>query len=172
VPDKSLEYVQADLNHEIPSKIGALRGRRFDKILCMDLLEHLTDPGRLLQDCRGLLNSNGTVVISLPNIANISVRLLLLLGRFNYTERGILDRTHVRFFTRATARDFIRGCGFEIVKEVPSVIPLELVLRASHRNPVIRAITACLIVATRIWPTLLGYQFIFAARAKQGLSQR
>jgi 2-polyprenyl-3-methyl-5-hydroxy-6-metoxy-1,4-benzoquinol methylase len=72
---------------------------RFDVIVAADVLEHLRDPLKLLQDLRAFLNPGGFFVVSLPNIAHASVRLALLEGRFDYQDLGLLDRTHLRFFT-------------------------------------------------------------------------
>ena len=83
----------------------------------LDILEHLVRPERLLQDCREVLTPKGAVVISVPNVANIAVRLMLLFGRFDYTERGILDKTHLRFFTRKAARAMLRGNGYKVVEK-------------------------------------------------------
>ena len=69
---------------------------------------------------------DGHLVVSVPNVANITVRLMLLFGKFDYTERGILDRTHVRFFTRKTARRFLEEGGWEIEKRIDEELPLVL----------------------------------------------
>ena len=71
----------------------------FDFILFADVLEHVRDPIRVLQRSLPTLKKTGELIISLPNVANIVIRLSLLVGRFDYCERGILDRTHLRFFT-------------------------------------------------------------------------
>ena len=71
----------------------------FDYILFADVLEHLRDPSAVLRACTPALKESGKIIISVPNVANIIVRLSLLLGRFDYMDRGILDRTHLRFFT-------------------------------------------------------------------------
>jgi 2-polyprenyl-3-methyl-5-hydroxy-6-metoxy-1,4-benzoquinol methylase len=73
---------------------------RFDVIVAADVLEHLRDPVAVLQRLRPFLRPDGHLVVSLPNIAHGSVRLALLEGHFNYRETGLLDRTHLRFFTR------------------------------------------------------------------------
>jgi hypothetical protein len=99
-------------------------------------------------------------------VANITVRLALLMGRFNYTERGILDRTHVRFFTRATAEKFLADNGCEVLEKRATVMPLELVLGLSPENLLMRAINAVLGFATAIFPRLLGYQFVFLAKPR------
>jgi len=65
-------------------------------------LEHLRNPWRVLEETQQLLKSEGYIVVSIPNIAHGAIRLALLQGRFEYTELGILDNTHLRFFTRKT----------------------------------------------------------------------
>jgi 2-polyprenyl-3-methyl-5-hydroxy-6-metoxy-1,4-benzoquinol methylase len=72
---------------------------RFDVIVAADVLEHLKDPLKTLQALRSFLRPEGNFVVSLPNVAHASVRLALLEGRFDYRDRGLLDRTHLRFFT-------------------------------------------------------------------------
>lgn len=72
---------------------------RFDVILAADVLEHLKDPLKTLRDLRAFLRPEGYFVVSLPNVAHASVRLALLEGRFDYRDLGLLDRTHLRFFT-------------------------------------------------------------------------
>jgi 2-polyprenyl-3-methyl-5-hydroxy-6-metoxy-1,4-benzoquinol methylase len=73
---------------------------RFDVIVAADVLEHLRDPLTLLQRLRPFLTPDGSIVVSLPNVAHGSVRLALLEGHFDYRDTGLLDRTHLRFFTR------------------------------------------------------------------------
>jgi hypothetical protein len=105
-------------------------------------------------------------VVSVPNVANITVRIALLFGRFHYTDRGILDRTHVRFYTRKTARAFLEENGWEILAAKTTVMPLELVLGLNPENPIMRATTALLAVATAAFPSVLGYQLVYLARPR------
>lgn len=91
-----------------------LSGRRFDVGLFGDVLEHLKDPARVLRQVRGLLAPDGYVVLSVPNIAHASIRLMLLEGRFEYEEFGILDDTHLKYFTRDSIADLLESCGFFI----------------------------------------------------------
>ena len=86
----------------------------FDAVVCADVLEHLARPEDLLARIHGWLRPGGTLLVSLPNVANVTVRAGLLLGRFPYAERGILDRTHLRFYTRRSARDLLTGAGFRV----------------------------------------------------------
>jgi 2-polyprenyl-3-methyl-5-hydroxy-6-metoxy-1,4-benzoquinol methylase len=98
---------------------------RFDVLLFGDVLEHLVDPADALRRAMPHLRDGGTVVVSLPNIAHGSVRAMLLEGRFDYEDRGILDRTHLRFFTRdGIARLFAEtGLQIERLLEVGEPIP-------------------------------------------------
>ncbi|HEV2199849.1 MAG TPA: bifunctional glycosyltransferase/class I SAM-dependent methyltransferase [Bryobacteraceae bacterium] len=157
-------YFSANLDQGIVPIVKALEGQRFDRVLLLDILEHLRAPGRVLTECRALLDAKGEVIVSLPNIANITVRLMLLFGRFDYTERGILDGTHVRFFTRKTARRFLREHGYEILRERCTVMPLELVLGLAPTGLAMRIVNRLLSGLTRLMPGLLGYQIVMAAR--------
>lgn len=79
----------------------------FDVIIFADILEHLLNPENVLQKSKKYLKNDGFVIISLPNVANWRVRFSLLLGKFNYTSTGILDDTHLRFYTLDSAKKFI-----------------------------------------------------------------
>ena len=88
----------------------------FDVIVFSDILEHLRDPKKIMLKFKPYLKSNGRFIISLPNIASWDIRLKLLLGDFTYTKTGILDETHLRFYTLRTAKKLIRSAGFRITK--------------------------------------------------------
>jgi 2-polyprenyl-3-methyl-5-hydroxy-6-metoxy-1,4-benzoquinol methylase len=157
-------YYQADLDGGIGPVVRHLRGKRFDRVLLLDVLEHLKDPGRLLRQCSEVLKGDGAVVVSVPNVANITVRLMLLFGCFNYTQRGILDNTHLRFFTKRTARQLLEQNGFRILEEKVTVMPLELVLGANPEGWGMKLLNRCLSVFTKFLPGLLGYQIMFLAQ--------
>ena len=91
-----------------------LHDERFDVILLGDVLEHLKDTAKVLVKLKPLLRSSGHLVVSLPNIAHASIRLALHMGEFNYTDAGLLDRTHLRFFTLNTILDLFRESGYQI----------------------------------------------------------
>lgn len=159
------QYFSADLNCE-GSVTSQLNGLRFDRVLLLDVLEHLVRPERLLAESQIALKDSGRLVVSLPNVANISVRLNLLFGRFPYSDRGILDRTHLRFFTRKAARQLLEENGCEILKEKVTVMPVELVLGLAPQNILMRIINGLLATLTAVFPGLLGYQFVFLARRR------
>ena len=135
----------------------------FDVIVAGDVLEHLPRPGDLLTALKPLLKSDGTLLVSLPNVANVTVRAALLAGRFPYADRGILDRTHVRFYTRAGARALLENSGLRIGWETATAMPVELALPALGKPPLAGAVRAGARVLAAVWPTLFGYQFVFEA---------
>jgi SAM-dependent methyltransferase len=91
-----------------------LGGERFDAILFADVLEHLRDPAAVLRRVRPFVADGGAVVASIPNVAHASVRLSLLAGSFRYREQGLLDESHLRFFTREGVQDLFEGSGYLI----------------------------------------------------------
>ena len=158
------EYFSANLDNGIQPVIEALNGKRFDRVLLLDILEHLRRPEDLLAECHEVLGRDGQLIVSLPNVANITVRAMLLFGRFKYTERGLLDRTHLRFFTRKTARRLLEQSGYKIIRQEATVMPIELVFNLSPQNLALRFCNRVLALMTRLMPGLLGYQTILVAR--------
>jgi 2-polyprenyl-3-methyl-5-hydroxy-6-metoxy-1,4-benzoquinol methylase len=96
---------------ELPLEPGS-----FDVVLCGDVIEHLRDPGAALARLRPFLKPGGRIVLSTPNVANWAIRLSLLGGRWRYTDRGILDRTHTHLFTRATLAEALHSAGYDHVE--------------------------------------------------------
>ena len=166
--DAMTAYFQEDLQNGLTGLQSRLMASGpFDVILLADVLEHLRDPGALLRECRSYLKPTGRIIVSVPNVANLWIRLSLLLGRFDYTERGILDKTHLRFFTLRTARALVREAGFHVRTLAATVIPVEhaLGVRASH--PVVRALTRLLAVLTAARKSLFGYQIVMVLDAER-----
>jgi 2-polyprenyl-3-methyl-5-hydroxy-6-metoxy-1,4-benzoquinol methylase len=97
--------------------LGRLRGRFFDCIVFNDVLEHLVDPESILAAAASLLRPQGTVVASIPNMRYLPVlRDLVLRGEWRYTNDGILDRTHLRFFTHKSIAELFAACGYRVHK--------------------------------------------------------
>ncbi|MHA1274499.1 MAG: class I SAM-dependent methyltransferase [Candidatus Helarchaeota archaeon] len=125
----------------------------FDFILFADVLEHLLHPTRTLAKLKKYLKKDGKIFISLPNIANYRVRLNLLVGRFNYTEIGLLDKTHIRFFTIRTAKQLIKDAGLK----------LEGIDVAPSWNSSIKLLNKLYYVITRLFKGLLAYNILILA---------
>ncbi len=159
-------HLRAYYQRDLACGLEGIEGT-FDRILLLDVLEHLPRPETILESCRKLLAPRGRVLVSLPNVANITVRAALLFGRFEYADRGIMDRTHLRFYTRKTARRMLERAGFEIARAEVTVMPVELVLGLPASNPLMVVLNRLLRVATRLLPGLLGYQNFFVLTAKQ-----
>lgn len=101
-----------------------IEAESLDAILCLDTLEHMVDPWRVVQRMHTLLKPGGVLIVSIPNVRNFRVVLpLLLRGRWEYTDEGLLDRTHLRFFVRDTAIRLVQCSGL-IVDVVRAKIPL------------------------------------------------
>lgn len=93
----------------------------FDVVVLGDVLEHVEDPVTVLGRVRPLLRQGGTIVVSLPNVAHWSIRWSLLLGRWEYRPAGILDDTHLRFFTWSSGAELLERSGFKIITRRPIV---------------------------------------------------
>jgi len=155
--------------------------RKFDAIIFADVLEHLPWPIGVLQRYTTMLKNGGSVIVSLPNVGLWSVRLGLLLGRFHYDDTGVLDRTHLRFFTRRSAMEMLEAAKLRVVRRAynpglarpfvpiakkilggkegdPGAIleskPYQLYLKTAY--PIERTVT-------RLWPGMLAFQMIFEA---------
>jgi len=104
------KVIVADL--DFVSVVDIFPEKSFDVAVFGDVLEHLRDPWKVLKETRQLLKPEGYVVASIPNIAHGAIRLALLQGKFEYTDLGILDNTHLRFFTRQTVEDLFDQAGY------------------------------------------------------------
>lgn len=128
-----------------------------DVVVCGDVLEHLRDPWAVLAWLRTLLRPGGIAVVSVPNIAHWTARRELLRGRFRYADFGLFDRTHLRFFTRETARELATRAGFVVERELPAGAPLPL----ESRVPALGRLRDG---AVRRWPALFALQFVLVLR--------
>jgi SAM-dependent methyltransferase len=154
-------FAVADLEHDVlPDDI-----RECDVLICADVLEHLRDPLAQLRTLLTRVKPGASVVVSLPNVAHWTVRLSLLAGRFSYTDRGLLDRSHLRFFTLRSARALIEEAGCRIERCDPTPIPLALVLAPFVPSFLAQWAEAAYTALTLLWRTLFAYQFVFVARA-------
>ncbi|MEK7070936.1 MAG: class I SAM-dependent methyltransferase [Patescibacteria group bacterium] len=117
----------------------SLGKKKYDYIVFADVLEHVPRPDLLLKDSRKYLKKNGTVLISMPNVARLEIRLQLLFGKFNYTYGGILSEDHLRHFTKESAIRMIEDAGFTVLKSIPTGLGHQL----------------------KILPTLTAFQFIY-----------
>jgi len=106
-----------DLNHLNPK---LFRNRKYDIIVCADVIEHLEDDRSILLKLIHLLRPNGVMIFSFPNVAQLPIRLRLLVGQWDYQETGILDSTHLHFYTKKTAARLLTNSGLRVIKIIAS----------------------------------------------------
>jgi 2-polyprenyl-3-methyl-5-hydroxy-6-metoxy-1,4-benzoquinol methylase len=128
----------------------------YDVILAGDVLEHLRVPERVLDALRSNLAYGGFWVASVPNVAHWSVRKELLSGRFDYTETGVMDRTHLRWFTKRSLIRLFTDHNYRVVElQAVTTLPLQDQLRLQR--------TANWLWSRRLGQNLLGIQLIAKA---------
>lgn len=114
----NLSYVgesQGDLNNKDIYMSIVKSGNKYDYIIFADVLEHLTDPQYVLKwAASSMLKAKGSVWISVPNIAHNSVIIDLWNNKFEYRETGLLDKTHIKFFTESSLESFVESCGLKV----------------------------------------------------------
>lgn len=130
---------------------------RYQALVFGDTLEHLPHPAGLLRRLAGRLEDSGVLITSIPNVANWAIRLGLLFGRFRYTDRGILDRTHLRFYTKTSAAEMLADGGFEVT-ECTATVPVPYV---SSPN-----VSRMAHLIGNLWPSLFAYTFVIVARKR------
>jgi SAM-dependent methyltransferase len=155
---RSVELIEADLERGLPPLTG-----KFSYVICGDILEHLRDPGRVLAQIASLLEPEGQLIASLPNSGNLYFRLVVLSGRFPQEDKGLFDRTHVRFFMWSGWLDLLIANGFQIAGRKVTGIPIGLALPRWEGSFVVRALEALTYWAARIRPPLFAYQFVVTA---------
>jgi len=161
VGERTDSFFKADLNDGIPYEAGS----GFDVVLGADVLEHLVKPGALLAQTREVLSPDGVAIFCVPNIAHWYPRARSTLGMFDYDQRGILDATHLRFFTRRSIRKLIEHQGYTI-RRIESVgLPLDAMGLTGTKAHAVRLFDQVMLA---IWPTMFAYQFIVEATPNGG----
>jgi SAM-dependent methyltransferase len=158
VAERMSLFIQSDLDRGLPSEIGT----GYDVVVAADILEHLSAPEHLLADLKNVLNPDGFMLVSVPNVGHWYPRIRALIGTFEYDQRGILDSTHLRFFNRRSFRRLLRIGGYHLKVETPLGFPAEALGPGMSDNPpmVVRLIQAFEKVGLKVYPTLFAYQFL------------
>ena len=141
-----------------------LPARVYRVVVCADVLEHTADPITVLRTLRNVATDDALFLISVPNVAHLAVRLLLLLGQFPRMERGILDRTHLHFWTRRTIREVLAEAGLETLRVRPTGFPLDELWKSGEGSLPFKLLLRLQWLALLIAPTLFGWQWVIAAR--------
>jgi len=167
VRDRLDAFVIADLEQGIPAEVGG----GYDIIVMADVLEHVRNPGRILDEARGRLRAGGSVIVSIPNFAHWYPRVRVALGAFDYDRRGILDRGHLRFFTRRSFERLVQDANFAVTRHEAVGLPLEVVERGQGDEnasglSAMEALRRVEGVGLMLRPTLLAYQFLYELRSE------
>ncbi len=164
---ESVELVEVDLEHGLP----ALQ-RNFDFVVCADILEHLRDPAKLLNQLRAVMRPGARLIASLPNSGNIYFRLNILLGRFPQEDKGLFDRTHLRFYMLDGWQKLLRENGFTIDTLSVTGIPVGLAVPKHAATAPVQVAERIGYELARLWRTMFAYQFVVTAASDDATHTR
>jgi len=140
-----------------------LPSREYKLVICADVLEHTPNPVRVLERLREAATEDATFIISLPNVAHLAVRLMLLFGYFPKMDRGILDRTHLQFFTKDTAVEMLQHAGLRPQRITATGVPLDEVWKTGEGKLPFRVMQRMQHLALDIAPRLFAMQWVILA---------
>lgn len=144
----------------------------FDTIVAADILEHLPRPERLLKEAADYLGRDGRVIVSVPNVAFLPVRLMLLSGHFTYGRRGIMDSTHLRFFTRRSLAKFADDQGYRVEQWSTTPPPFEHLSKEAAGGLWLKALESFFYWLSRVRPQMFAFQLIAVLRPRAGAAER
>ena len=153
------------LNVDIENGFSQIR-KQFDAIVFADVLEHLNNPQEALIRSKKNINKNGRIYISLPNVANLFIRLHLLLGNFTYLDYGILDKDHRHFFTYKSAQKLIKKAGLEIISSFYTPVPVPFLSKKIILKKPFMFLYYLARFLSLVRKEIFAYQFIFVCRKK------
>ena len=159
--EEARRYYDSFHVHDIEDFDFSYRGE-FDYVLFADILEHLRDPISVLRRSLPSLKESGKIIVSIPNVANIIIRLSLLLGRFDYADRGILDQSHLKFYTRASLLKMLDAASCRVLELVATPLPVQLVFPVTEKK-IFAPMHELHYLLVRSWKTLFAYQFVVQA---------
>ena len=152
--------VAADLDQGLPA--AAAEEGPYDLVLALDILEHLRDPSRLLREVHDASAADAALVSSVPNIGHWYPRLRIGFGRFDYDRRGILDSTHLRFFTWRSFAAMAARCGWRVEERRLTGLPLEVL--GAGTQTIGAALRRVDRAGRAFWPSLFAYQYVALLR--------
>lgn len=140
-----------------------LRNETFDVVLAMDIIEHLRNYAEIVTAVGKWLRPEGRFFLSTPNIAHVSIRLGLLMGKFEYTYQGILDETHVHFFTRESLIRLLKEKRFSIISIQGSTDLGQVPILGRYLRHIPKSLQAFIV---QLFPRLLAVQWVVEARVE------
>lgn len=152
-----------DLNSFDPKN---LNGQRFDCVILSHVLEHLYEPKNFLQALHSVLEPNAKVIIALPNTLVWKQRIKFFMGDFKYTDGGILDKTHFRFYDWDTSLELVKESGYQIIERIADgYFPLSGIRFIKILRPVTLRLDQ---LSLKLMPGLFSVQFILVAQSNIG----
>jgi glycosyltransferase involved in cell wall biosynthesis len=158
VHERTDVFVEANVEDGLPTEVG----RDFDVVIAADVIEHVSDPETLMAELAGAIRPEGMIVASVPNFGHWYPRGRTAVGLFDYDQRGILDRTHLRFFTRRSFRRLLDSTGLITMSERYAGLPLDVLGVGGPLGSIAGRVDR---LVTRVWPTMFAYQFVVALGA-------
>jgi len=151
------EFYQRDLT----LGLGLDPARKFDVIVLADVLEHMSEPLKLLREAAAHLDHDGRILVSVPNAVHWSMRAQVAMGKFDYTNKGILDRGHLRFFTKASAARLCKEAGLLIANERTTPVPWENIIPPVLGSLLREGVEKADHLLTQVRPNVFAYQHVF-----------
>jgi 2-polyprenyl-3-methyl-5-hydroxy-6-metoxy-1,4-benzoquinol methylase len=140
-----------------------LEPKTYKLIVCGDVLEHTPDPVAVLKRLVEASTDDAKFIISLPNVAHLAIRMMLLFGKFPKMERGILDKTHLHFFTKDTALDMLSKAGLRAERVSCTGVPLDELWKNGEGKLLYKFMMKSQHFALAIAPRLFGFQWVILA---------
>lgn len=168
----AVKFIQCDLEMGLP----LLLNDKFDLVICADVLEHLRSPDILLHNLLKNLEISGKIIASIPNFGNWYPRVRVLFGKFDYDARGILDQSHLRFFTKKSFVRIANTAGYDVTKIWTTGTPFEVMLRGAPKRRISWKTLLTMLARIdrglcRLRANLFAYQFIFELTPKTSRRQ-
>jgi glycosyltransferase involved in cell wall biosynthesis/uncharacterized UPF0146 family protein len=153
IAERTDRFFAADVEKGLPDAVGD----GFAVVIAADVIEHVRNPDDLMADLAGRMSNTGMIIASVPNFSHWYPRLRTAAGLFDYDQRGILDQTHVRFFTRRSFRRAVANTGLVTTAERYAGLPLDVLGVGGLAGRLVAAVDR---VLRTVWPTMFAYQFV------------
>jgi 2-polyprenyl-3-methyl-5-hydroxy-6-metoxy-1,4-benzoquinol methylase len=154
-----IKFILFDFNESNLSKL--FDNKKFDIVILGDILEHLVNPWAALNNIQQIIEDSSKILISVPNSGHWYFRLKIFFGKIEYTNNGLFDKTHLRFFTKMSSKELVNNSKLEIVELSYSSLPWENLFKGGLVSKILSIFERFLIL---LRPQLFAYQFIFLVK--------
>ena len=166
--DEAAKDNAKEIYKTVTNNLETFGNQKFKLILLLDVIEHLPNPELFLRAVEKFIAPDGMILISVPNVAHWSVRIPLFFGFFNYTDRAILDRTHLHFFTRRSLIKLLNKFPDLFIEQTGATIePAEFLLpRPIWDNEFFKGISKFRLIVANLLPGLMAYQHVVVVKKR------